>query len=323
MDRLTSLETFVEIVEQGSFTRAAARMKMSPAMASIHIARLEEDLGVQLLHRTTRRVELTDKGHDFLPHARDTVQRYLVAKDAVHSATQLRGYVRIDAPTSFVRLFLLPALPRLAELMPEVVVDVSMGDKSLSFRSENADLLLRIGHEPMQGWSATVLGHTRHLYLASPDYLARHGVPREPADLAQHRCIIYGGGGATDEGIWRFSKGRRKLTMRPRPSLVLNEGHSSVLACAAGLGIALNVAFLAHEELATGALVPVLEDWEPATMPIALMTRSDRMELSYVKAVTAFLTSQINWHLKSPLDGAGPGELADSPRREGALATQL
>lgn len=307
MDRLTSLETFVAVVEQGSFTRAAAQMKMSPAMATIHVARLEEELGVRLLHRTTRKVELTGQGQEFLGHARETLQRYLVGKDAVRSTARLRGYVRIDAPTSFARLFLLPALPRLAERMPEVVVDLSMGDKSLSFRPESSDILLRIGNEPMLGWSSIVLGHTRHVYMASPGYLARHGTPREPADLARHRCIIYAGAGATDEGIWRFSKGRRKLTMRPPPALVLNEGHSIVLACAAGLGIALNVAFLADEELASGQLLPILEDWEPAPMPIVLMTRTDRMELSYIKAVTEFLTTGIDWRLGPPAPGAATG----------------
>lgn len=298
MDRLTSLEAFVLIVETGNFTRAAARMQLSPAMVTAHIAKLEERLGVRLLNRTTRRVDLTEEGRQFLIHARTVLDAMSTAENAVSPGSgRLVGRVHIDAPASVGHAFIVPALAALRQQHPDINIDLSLGDRGTVFRTDGYDILLRVGEEPFTNWFMHRLGATLLPCFASPDYLASHGIPRSPEELSQHQCILYASGEATGGSSWAFSQEGRQIRIRPPASFTFNDGAAITAAACAGLGIAQNLELLARSPLSQGKLVTVLEEWSAAPVPVLLMCSKDRHRLPHVKAVIEFLVEQIDWGL--------------------------
>lgn len=298
MDRLTGLEVFVNIVETGSFTRAAARMRLSPAMVTTHMTKLEERLGVRLLSRTTRRVDLTEEGRQFLEQARHVLSAVTTAENSVKpGGGGLVGRVRIDAPASVGHAFIVPALSAFRRLHPDIVVDLSLGDRGTVFRADGFDILLRVGEAPFAGWATRSLGTTRLLCLASPAYLAAHGTPQVPEDINGHRCILYASVEAPGGNPWTFSRQGRQIRIRPPASFTFNDGAAITEAARAGLGIAQNMEMLAGDLLLRGDLVPVLEAWTGPPMSVVLMSARDRHALPHVRAVMDFLAEQIDWRL--------------------------
>lgn len=298
MDRLTGLEAFVNIVETGSFTRAAARMRLSPAMVTAHIARLEERLEVRLLNRTTRRVDLTEEGRQFLEHARTVLQAVTTAENSVkEGGGGLVGRVRVDAPASVGHDFIVPALAAFRHLYPDIVIDLSLGDRGTVFRADGFDILVRVGEAPFAGWMTRILGTTRLLCVASPAYLAAHGTPQVPEDLNAHRCILYASVEAPGGNPWSFSRQGKPLRIRAPASFTFNDGSAIAEAARAGLGIAQNLEMLARKLITRGELLPVLERWTGPAMPVALMSAQDRYRLPHVRAVMDFLAEHIDWGL--------------------------
>lgn len=298
MDRLTSLEAFVLIVETGTFTRAAARMQLSPAMVTAHIAKLEDRLGVRLLHRTTRRVDLTEEGRQFLDHARVVLDAMSTAENAVRPGSgRLVGRVHIDAPASVGHAYIVPALKALRRQHPDIVIDLSLGDRGTVFRVDGYDILLRVGEAPFTSWHSHPLGSTRLLCFASPDYLAAYGVPQSPEELNHHRCILYASGEAAGGSPWAFAQEGRQFRIRPPASFTFNDGAAITAAARAGLGIAQNMEMLARVPISQGQLALVLEAWTAAPVPVLLMCAKDRHRLPHVKAVMDYLAEQVDWGL--------------------------
>ena len=297
MDRLTAMEAFVAVAEMGSFTRAAARMRMSAAMMTLHIARLEERLGVRLFHRTTRRVDLTEDGRQLLDRARAALNAFNVAETAFRPGAGLTGRVRIDAPASVGQAFIVPAIKDFHRLHPNIVVDLSLGDRGTVFRADGFDILVRVGEAPLSGWVTVTLGETRLLWLASPDYLAQHEAPVEPEDLNDHRCIVYASIEAPGGIPWAFMRNGKRSRIRPPAAFSFNDGSAIMAASRAGLGIAQNLEMLAKDDLRSGALVPVLEAWTAPPQPVVLMSARDRYALPHVRAVMDFLAERIDWGL--------------------------
>jgi len=297
MDRLTAMEAFVAVAEMGSFTRAAARMRMSAAMMTLHIARLEERLGVRLFNRTTRRVDLTEDGRQLLERARAALHAFAAAETALTPGAGLSGRVRIDVPASIGHAFVLPALQGFHRLHPDIALDLSFGDRGTVFRADGFDILVRIGEAPISGWITVTLGQTRLLCLASPDYLERHEPPIEPEDLNNHRCIVYASVEAPGGNPWNFTRNGKRSRIRPPSAFSFNDGAGIMAALLAGLGIAQNLEMLARDDLRTGTLVPVLEAWAPPPRPVVLMSARDRYALPHVRAVMDFLAERVDWGL--------------------------
>jgi len=297
MDRLTAMEAFVAVAELGSFSRAAARMRMSAAMMTLHVARLEEKLGVRLFNRTTRRVDLTEDGRQLLDHARAALHAFTMAENVLKPGSGLTGRVRIDAPASIGHAFIVPALEHFHRLYPDIVIELSLGDRGTVFRADGYDILLRVGEAPLSGWTAVPLGSTRLVCLAAPDYLERHGTPETPEDLNDHRCILYASVEGAGGNPWSFARNGKRMRIRPPATFIFNDGSAIMATSCAGLGIAQNLEMLAHDELRAGRLRPLLEDWTTPTPSVVLMSAKDRYALPYVRATMDFLAERINWRL--------------------------
>ena len=295
MDRLTGFEVFVAIVDSGSFSRAADRLALSPTMVSTHLARLEDRLGTRLINRTTRRFGLTPHGHLFLEEARAILE----AVEQAESRLQMRdigpsGRVALDAPGAIGLRFVVPALPQLRALHPGVTLDLSIGDRSMMFRPEGFDMLIRIG-VPAEGKGEVVnLGRTRFVQVASPDYLARRGEPVTPDDLHDHDCVLF----ATVDrpvGQWRFVRGKERRSLRPASVATFNNGDAIAAAAVAGVGIGQTLEMLVAPELASGRLKPILTEWNQESVDIQLFIPQDRAKRQAVRAVAQFLQTQVDW----------------------------
>lgn len=300
MDRLTAMEAFVAVAEEGSFTKAAARMRLSTAMMTLHISRLEEHLGVRLFNRTTRRVDLTADGRQLLEHARAALDAYATAEKALHPGSGPRGRVRVDVPASVGHAFVVPALAEFRRLHPDITLDLTLGDRGTFFRLDGFDIVMRAGEIPSSDWLTVPLGQTRLVCVASPSYLEQHGVPLVPDDLNHHRCILYASVEMPGGNPWIFVDDDRKVRVRPPAAFSFNDGAAIMAAARAGLGIAQNLEMLARRDLEAGTLLPVLSDLAQSPLSVVLMGSKERLAMPHVRAVLSFLTERIDWAL-------GPG----------------
>jgi len=258
MDRLTSLEVFVNVVESQSFAAAARALGLSPAMASKHIQALEERLGVRLLNRTTRRLSLTEVGRGYFERAR---QLLADLEDADQAASDLqaapRGLLKVNAPFSFGIRHVGPAVAAYLAAYPEVSVDIGLNDRYIDLLAEGVDLALRIGRLADSSLIARRLAPIRLVVCAAPAYLERRGTPRTPKDLAAHNCLLYTYASTVDE--WRFiGPDGQDAVVRVSGRLLANNGDVIVAAALDGLGIALVPTFMAGEHVQAGTLATLL-----------------------------------------------------------------
>ena len=295
LDRLTGLQVLVAIVDCGGFARAAQKLAMSATMVSTHIARLESRLGAQLIHRSTRRFSLTPEGRLLVEEARAVLASLDAAEDAVRLGTSgPGGRVAIEAPGAIGLRFIAPALPAFRAAYPRVVLDVNVSDRFNSERLQSVDIMVRVGL-PHDGKSEVIrLGQTRFVQVASPDYVARRGVPARPEDLLAHDAVVYT---TFDRPVaqWRFVRGEERRAIRPTGVATFNHGDAITKAVVAGLGVAQTLELLVAPELASGTLVPVLPDWNTDPVDIQLHIPPDRLRRRAVRAVADFLTRQIDW----------------------------
>lgn len=268
MDRLTNLSVFVQVVESQGFAAAARALGLSPAMVSKHVQALEERLGARLLNRTTRRLSLTEVGQGYYERARQILADL---DEADRAASDLqgtpRGTLKVDAPLSFGIRHVGPAIAAYLGACSEVVIDLTLNDRYIDLLAEGVDVALRIGELADSSLIARRLAPIRRVLCAAPTYLARHGTPQEPADLARHECLDYTY--ASTPGEWRFvDKDGKDQVIRFSSRLRANNGDVLRLAALAGAGVAFQPSFIVGEDLGAGRLVPLLADYMPA--PIAL-----------------------------------------------------
>ncbi|MET0246435.1 MAG: LysR family transcriptional regulator [Sphingomonas sp.] len=306
MDRMSALEAFVTVAEAMSFAGAAHRLRCSPPMVTLRIRHLEAHLGVSLFNRTTRRVDLTEDGRQFLTYARATLEAFAAAEQAVRPGGGVVGSVRLDAPAAIGHGFIVPALSDLHRAYPGIRLTLSLGDRGMLFRLDGFDLALRAGDAPQSGWRVTPLGHTRLICLASPAYLARHGVPAAPSALEAHRCILYASVEAPGGEPWKLTgAGGEPLRVHPPASFIFNDGGAIMAAARAGLGMCQTLEMLARHDLHTGRLVQVLADAAVERVPLVLMSAQDRLALPHVRAVHDYLVERIGGALGNrAVDGA-------------------
>ncbi|NVZ29068.1 LysR family transcriptional regulator [Pseudomonas gingeri] len=288
MDRLAAMETFVYVVETGSFSAAARRLDVGQPAVSKTIAQLEERLGVRLLTRSTRGLSATEAGTLFFERARKVIEEAGEAELAARGAgAGLTGTLRISTTVTFSRLHILPHLGGFLEMHPLLDVDVLLDDRSVNLVEEGVDVALRMGNLSDSGLTARKIARCRRLVLGTPAYFERRGIPESPADLTDHEAVIYslGGGGAS----WLFKKGQAEqlVTLSGRVRVSAAEGvRTTVLS---SYGLTLSSEWMFAPELASGEVVPVLEDWELPEMDLWAIFPTGRMASAKARAFIAYV----------------------------------
>ena len=259
MDRVTSMQAFVQVVDSGSFSRAAKRLNVSPAVVTGRVQALERRLGVQLLNRTTRKVNLTEIGRSFYERC-SRILAELDEAEGLASAQQTtpRGVLRLNTSVSLARL-VTPLISEYVGLYPEVSFELVMSDRMVDMVEEGFDLALRSGSLPDSTLRRRRLGVGRMVLCASPAYVARHGRPERPADLAAHNCLICFD--SSFEEHWHFSGPDGEHDVDVHGNLRSNSIEGLRAAALAGLGVCLLPILNINDDLRSGHLVRLLPDY--------------------------------------------------------------
>lgn len=267
MDTLTSMKVFAAVVETGSFAAASERLDMSRAMTSKYVAHLEEHLGTRLLQRTTRKLTLTESGTAYYERCVQILADISEAEEgALHLNENPRGTLRVTVPVSFGILHMGPVISAYMQQHPEVKVDIILTDRRVDLLEEGLDLAIRIGALVESGLVARKLASDRLATCAAPDYFQRHGIPKTPAELAQHNCLIYSLSSAGDE--WKMTGPDGVHTVKVSGSLRATNGDMIKLAALGGVGVIRQPLFLCGEELRAGRLVEVLKEYKSIELGI-------------------------------------------------------
>jgi DNA-binding transcriptional LysR family regulator len=293
MDKLSGMAVFARVVEAKGFSAAAAQLGLSKSAVSKQVSRLEDRLGARLLNRTTRTLALTEVGRIFYEHCARMLAEAEEAEQAVlslHAAP--RGLLRINVPMSFGVMHIAPALPLFLARYPEMAIEMDMTDRFVDLVEDGYDLAVRIASLPESSLIARRLAPNRAVVCAAPDYLARHGEPRRPADLAAHNCLLYTNTPLYDQ--WRFDGPEGKVAVAVAGSLRANNGEALLQAALAGVGITRAPTFMASTHLCAGRLRAVLTDYQPVAESAIYAVYPHRRHLTpKVRAFVEFLAAHI------------------------------
>jgi len=266
MDRLAAMKVFAEVARCGSFTAAAEHLDMSRVMVTRHVAALESWLETRLLQRSTRRISLTEAGEVFLTQSRQMLE---LSADMLERSGERdrapRGQLRVTTSMSFGMAHLAAATAEYLTLYPEVSVDLLMIDRAVNLIEDRVDLAVRISGELDPNLVARRIAPCHSVVCASPAYVARHGAPQRPADLAQHNCLTYSRFGKSE---WRFRAGGNETSVPVGGNLSANEATVLTQAARTDAGIALQPTYLVGPLIRSGELIRLLPDWQPPDLTI-------------------------------------------------------
>lgn len=288
MDRWQAMETFVRVVETGSFSAAARLLRVGQPAVSKTVAALEGRLGVRLLVRSTRRLSPTDAGQAYYERA----QRALAEADEAMIAARglgrgLEGRLRVCAPVTFARLHVAPKLGAFLDAHPKLALDLVMDDREIDLLAENVDVALRLGTLADSALSARRLASSPRMVVASPEYLAAHGRPERPSDLLAHHAIVYAQAVGGEE--WRFRQGGAETSVRIRSRLSVTAAEGVREAVLAGMGLAIVSRWMMAPELDSGAVVSVLQDWRLPDIDLSAVFPAGRMPAARARVFVDWL----------------------------------
>src|SRR5437879_5535551 len=314
MDRFHAIEAFAKVVETGSFARAAERLGVSVSSVSRHVTELEAHLDARLLNRTTRRLSLTEIGRAFHERCVQLLADLEEAEESAGVGTVVpRGTLRLTCGVTFGTRHLAPAIAAFMARYPEMRIDADLSDRMVDLVDEGFDAAVRIGAVGGQNLVARKVGVTQLVCCAAPAYLARHGEPRVPEDLAAHACLSYAY--APQSGLWAFrdARGRERNVRITGPAHANNGAFLEALAVA-GVGIAFEPDFVVGADVRAGRLVRILRDFSPRAADIHVVYASRRHLSAKVRAFTDFLVQRFtaaDW----ALEGAAPAGGRRKPAR--------
>jgi DNA-binding transcriptional LysR family regulator len=316
MDHLSAIRTFIQIADQGSLTRAAEALDLSRAMVSRHLESLERWLGTRLLHRTTRRVSLSEAGQEALPRLRQMLE---LATDVQSLAgarrTEPTGKLRITTSLSFATSSLTQAMVEFQVRYPRIEIELLTIDRAVDLVGERIDLAVRITNHLDEGVVARRLATCRSVLCAAPAYLKRRGAPHRPDDLTAHECITHSFGTRAE---YRLRKAGRLTTVAVKGSISSNETLVLRQAALAGAGIAMLPTYFVRDDLAEGTLVRLLPDHEPEPLGIHAVFLSRQHQPQPLKLLIDFLAERFGGEV-APWDREAP---AVSKRRNPRQSSQ-
>lgn len=278
MDQLLAIRAFARVVEAGSFTRAADTLGMPNASLTKSIQSLEAHLRVKLLQRTTRRVSVTPEGAQYYEKTQRLLKE-LDDVDASFSAAQSRprGHLRVDMGSSVASMILLPALPAFSSQYPDIRIDLGVSDKHVNLIGDNVDCVIRGGELTDFSLVGRQVGSASWVTCATPAYLREHGTPKHPSELEEGHRIVQYLSTRTGRGMpLNFEKNGEKVEVSGGRSVGVNESNAHVAAGVAGLGVIQTFRYAAAPHLESGALVPILEKWQPSRYPFYVVYPSNR-----------------------------------------------
>ena len=313
MDLFQAIVAFTRVVETGSFARAAERLDVSVSAVSRRVTELEAHLDARLLHRTTRRLSLTEAGRAFHERGVQLLADLEEAEQAAQSGTATpRGTLRVTCAITFGTRHVAPLIATFMARYPEVEVDIELSDRTVDLVEEGFDLAVRIGPIGSQQLVGRRVAETRMICCASPAYLARHGRPEAPEDLGGHACLTYAYANAPY--VWRFrgADGGEDLAVRIAGPLHANNGRFLEAMAVEGLGIIYEPDFIVGPDVAAGRLARLLQGFELAPSPIYVAYPSRRHLSAKVRAFAEHVTASMRepgWSLDaSPQAGRGTKE---------------
>jgi DNA-binding transcriptional LysR family regulator len=270
MDRLDAMSLFVATVEAGSLSAAARRAGVPLATVSRKLSELEKHLKTRLLNRSTRRLALTDAGQSYLDACRRILGEVSEAeRTAAGEYSSPTGELVITAPVVFGRLHVLPVIVDFLAIYPQVDIRLTLSDRITQLVEEHIDLAVRIGELPDSAMVAIRVGSIRRIVCASPAYLAGHGTPARPPELAGHDCITFEG--LAGPATWSFGTGKLETAVPVRSRLQVNTAEAAIDAAIAGLGLTKVLSYQADAAVRAAALRLVLEPFEPPSWPVSLV----------------------------------------------------
>ncbi len=289
------MRIFVAVARLGSFAEAARGLRLSPSVVTRSIARLEDQLGLTLITRTTRSLRLTERGEAYLESCQRILEDIERAERRVRGEdAEPRGNLKIAAPVLFGRLHVLPIVNRILSEHRAVSVQLSLSDRNVQLVDEGIDVAVRIGDLADSNLIAVRLGEVSRVLVASPLYLKERGVPSSPAELADHDIIAFEGIGATNE--WRFNRGRELVRVEPR--LAVNSADAAITAAEAGIGITRTLSYQARASVQAGRLVPILQKFAPPLSPVSAIYPARRTSSANV---AAFVKTARDYFKANPL----------------------
>ena len=288
MDKLNAMQLFVRVAETGSFTAVADQLDVARSVVTRQIAALEKQLGTKLMTRSTRSLSLTAAGATYLEKCRVILNMVDAAEsNLLEEKTEPRGRIRLGLPLSFGLQRLMPQLLQFAQTYTQLELVLDFSDRRSNLIEEGIDLSIRITQHLAPGDIVRKLGESRLLTVASPQYLATHGEPLHPQDLAHHACLVY----SQDFQATRWSYGTHEggIDVTVRPCLAANNGDALLQAATQGMGITRPPDFMAQPALDNGSVVQILTEYEPAPLGIYAVLPSNRYVPHRVSVLLDFL----------------------------------
>ena len=298
MDRLGAMTVFAAIADAGSLSAASRRLQAPLATVSRKLSDLETHLKTRLITRSTRKLDLTDAGRDYLAACRQILEQVDEAERAASGAyADARGELVIAVPIVFGRLHVVPVVARFLEQYPDVDVRLRLGDRNVNLVEEHVDLAVRIGELPDSSLVATPVGAIRRVVCASPGYLARFGTPRSPDDLKAHHCVTFDG--LMSPNAWSFpgAQGSKRVPIHSR--LTVTTADAAIAAALAGLGVTRVLSYQVADALRDGRLVRLLAAHEPPAVPVSLVYAGQGRLPKKARAFIDFAASLLRADMKA------------------------
>lgn len=280
---IEELQTFVEVADAGGVSPAAVRLGVSKSIVSRRLARLEAELGVQLLARSTRGAALTEAGATFRDYAARVCAEMDVAREAILPAGALRGRLRVAAPLSFGPTHFAPVLAEMARRHPQLHIQTCYSDRFVDLIAEGYDCAIRVGYLQDSNLIARCIGPIKGKLVASPGYIKAYGAPQKPEELIAHQALMQ----STE--AWQFLDGDKVVAVRPQGRFKADSGVALVAAAVAGLGIAYLPDCLTHDSLASGALVPIMTAYPPPPAGAYMVRPAGQHPAQKIRVLTELL----------------------------------